>query len=141
MESTTFESEMYYFAGKEIVSIFDPTPDQIAEWINALNNNNRSYFFLQHEEISEFTIWGGKADRVALYFEQDQTQSYWGKLIDSTLEDSDEEIELSMGEKTEALPLYLTVPKQLAIDVLIYFLNYQTFPDGLSWAGRMDKFE
>ena len=140
MENTSFESEMYYFAGKEIVSIFDPTPDQIAEWINALNNRDRSYFFLQHEEISEFTIWGGKSDRVAFYFEQDQTQSYWGKLIDPALEESNEEIALSMGEKTELLPLHLTIPKQLAIDVLIYFLTYQTFPDDLTWTGRMDKF-
>jgi len=141
MENTNFESEMYYFAGKEIVSIFDPTPDQVTEWIYALNNGDRSYFFLQHEEISEFTIWGGKENRVAFYFEQDQYKSYWGKLIDAALKDSDDEIELSMGEKTEVLPLYLTVTKERAIDVLTHFLSHQTFPEDSVWAGRMDKFQ
>ncbi len=141
MENTNFDSEMYYFEGKEIISIFDPTPDQVKDWINALNNKDRSYFFLQHEEISEFTIWGGKEDRVAFYFEQNQYQSYWGKLIDPELQNSDEEIELILGEKTEVLPLYLTVPKQHAIDVLNHFLIHHTFPKNLMWAGRMDKFE
>lgn len=71
--------------------------------------------------------------RMYVQFAGDSPHVEFGWLLDKSIS-SDREIEflLSNGE-VDTHPIYETVTREKAFEVASYFLEFDTFPEGLSW--------
>lgn len=87
-------------------------------------------------------VFGGKEERVFLSFTDGTTlASSRGKLVDPDYVSVKKKIKISFGGELTWIPFYLTVTKEMAKQVVLYFINHQTLPKGLTWEGNMSKYE
>jgi hypothetical protein len=129
-----------YDAESDLNLINDPSPQQLQEIIALLNNEERTVLNL-HKDAGTLSILGGNAGRVVVSFhnyEHAASDSFrWGKLIDTKVSNHESEVEISVNGTISVESLRTTVSKDVAVQVVNYYLANGVIPDGLIWEGRM----
>lgn len=121
----------------------NPTPETIKELMAAFKGNVAG-FHISGEE-GYLTVLRGEDDRVKVVYNDMQDSSQpdynWGILSDPTLMGDAREIEVDYGTETTPEPIYRTIPSERALEIALYFLEHEAPPKGLTWDGRMDRFQ
>ena len=114
--------------------------DEIEVLLSNLNNQDKSCFQLNQHE-GTLTIAGGNNSRVIVVFSNHKAgnDAQWGKLIDPTYLGQELDIDISINGEINPEPLYLTVSKQMAYEVISYFIKNRKFPQNLMWKGDMSQ--
>jgi hypothetical protein len=112
----------------------DPSAKLIRECIEKLDNVSRSDVNLTLNSL-HINICGGNGTRVSVMVTKTDNQSPVLVLKDPTVNDRQDITLLTGGQYVEE-PLDETVPRQRAIDVVLYCFENDAIPDGLEWAER-----
>lgn len=117
--------------------IIDPTPEDIGAWIDALNEDYPTTFYLELEP-GTMTISNINTDRVQVGFSSYQGKGNWqrGLLTDPDYTIDDGEIEYVVSEQVNYTPVFLTITKAAAEKVAIYYLQNEALPSGLVWQNK-----
>lgn len=121
----------------------NPTPETIKELMAAFKGNVAG-FHISGEE-GYLTVARGEYDRVIVLYNDRQSSNQpdyqWGGIVDATLLGDTREIRIDWGSETTPNPISRTIPSEQALEIALYFLEHEAPPKGLTWQGRMDRFE
>lgn len=121
----------------------NPTAETIKDLMSAFNENVA--FFQIYGEEGHLTVARGEYDRVIVLYNDLQSSNQpdyqWGGIVDATLLGDTREIRIDWGSETTPNPISRTIPTQQALEIALYFLEHEAPPKGLTWQGRMDRFQ
>lgn len=122
----------------------NPTTETVTGLMTALTSGNVAFFRLFGDK-GYLTVVKGENNRVKVTYNDTQSSSdpeyQWGSVFDPTLMDDEREIQLNYGTETTPNQIYRTIPSEKALQIALYFLEHEVPPKGLSWKGRMDRFQ
>jgi hypothetical protein len=123
-------------------TIQKPSVHDVEQIINALDNEKRTNMRLDLPK-GILSVVGGLRGRVVVSFNGrgERGKFPWGKLVDSEYSREDGELDISYDGDITPVPLYLTIPKAVALSVALHYFQTGTFPPHLKWEGNMAAFQ
>lgn len=122
-------TKIIWLAGQINDGVKNPSPTDIKHWLDAMNNEERFYFNVE-TPAAFITLTNVNSDRVWFHYED---SSKGGILTDPMYTADDGEIEFEGDPTNETIHLYSTVTKTKAYEVIVYFLEHDSLPEGLNW--------
>ena len=125
---------LHYDDKKQEIEVTNPSAKFVKECIKRLDNVDRTSIGLMLDSL-HIVVGGGGKDRVLLIVMELNDPVNTRCLVDPTVE-GERKIPIWSGGQCADEPLNQTVPKQKAIDVILYCFEKGEIPDGLEWAQR-----
>lgn len=122
------------------IEITDPNHEQLIAFFNQLNGENPCGLRFERSG-GNISIYSSEEKRIRLYFVgYKDEEMHWGLLLDKNA-DKDTEVEMILENgQIDSYPLQETVSQEAAKNILTYFSQNGTVPQGLDWDGNMSGF-
>ncbi len=117
------------------VEITSPSAQDLRHCINALGKGKNTFLGISMQ-LGFLGILEASEGRVRVTFDGDEGE---GILLDLSYPRGSREIKLVGDPEVETIPIRITVTKEKAYEVGIYFLENGKIPKELSWTGTLGK--
>ncbi len=122
-------TKLIWFAGQNHDGVKNPSATDIKHWLDAMDNEERFYFNVE-TPAAFITLVNVNNDRVKFVL---RDSSRVGILTDPMYTADDGEIEFEGSRDDETIHLYSTITKAKAYEVIVYFFEHDSLPEGLNW--------